>query len=122
MSPQMQQQINIPQLQVLQQLQHQQQQQERMRRRQQSTPRPAMNTSMNTNMNMNIDKDRPLVQVKMEAPSDFPLDTNAFTAMNPRHPQLRQQQLAAISSFHAQANNTTFRPMNSVQIPQMHSP
>lgn len=114
----MQQQINNPQYQLFQQMQQQQQHLERMRRRQQSTARPAMNTSMNTN----IDKDRPLVQVKMEAPSEFPLDTNTFTAMNPRHPQLRQQQLAAISSFHAQANSNAFRPMTSVQIPQMHSP
>ncbi|XP_057783902.1 uncharacterized protein LOC131001519 [Salvia miltiorrhiza] len=122
MSPQMQQ-MNNPQYLAFQQ-QQQQQQWERMRRRQQqqSTPRPGMNMAMNTNMNMSIDKDRPLVQVKMEAPSDFPLDTNTFTAMNPRHPQLRQQQLAAISSFHAQANNNAFRPMTSLQIPQIHSP
>ncbi|KAL1536775.1 putative cyclin-dependent serine/threonine-protein kinase isoform X1 [Salvia divinorum] len=126
MSPQMQQ-MNNPQYLAFQQ---QQQQWERMRRRQQqqqqlqqqqqqqqqSTPRPGMN------MNMSIDKDRPLVQVKMEAPSDFPLDTNTFTSMNPRQPQLRQQQLAAISSFHAQANNNAFRPMTSLQIPQIHSP
>lgn len=114
MSPQMQQ-INNPQYLALQQ---QQQQWERMRRRQQSTPRPGMN------MNMNMDKDRPLVQVKMENPSDFPMDTNAFTAMNSRHPQLqqlRQQHLAAIS-LHAQANNNAFRPMTSHQIPQIQSP
>lgn len=118
MSPQMQQQLNNPQYLAFQQ----QQQWERMRRRQQSTPRPAMNMNINTNMNMNMDKDRPLVQVKMENPSDFPLDTNTFTAMNSRHPQLRQQQLAAISSFHAQANNNAFRPMTSMQIPQIQSP
>lgn len=114
----MQQQLNNPQYLAFQQ----QQQWERMRRRQQATPRPAMNMNINTNMNMNMDKDRPLVQVKMENPSDFPLDTNTFTAMNSRHPQLRQQQLAAISSFHAQANNNAFRPMTSLQIPQIQSP
>ncbi|KAK6150336.1 hypothetical protein DH2020_015268 [Rehmannia glutinosa] len=119
MSPQMQQ-MNNPQYLAFQQ----QQQWERMRRRQQATPRPGMNTNMNMNMN-NMDKDRPLVQVKMETPSDFPLDTNTFTAMNSRHPQLqqfRQQQLAAMSSLHAQANNNTFRPMTSLQIPQVQSP
>ncbi|KAK6125861.1 hypothetical protein DH2020_040399 [Rehmannia glutinosa] len=117
MSPQMQQ-MNNPQYLAFQQ----QQQWERMRRRQQATPRPGMNTNMNMN---NMDKDRPLVQVKMETPSDFPLDTNTFTAMNSRHPQLqqfRQQQLAAMSSLHAQANNNTFRPMTSLQIPQVQSP
>ncbi|KAH6803793.1 transcription initiation factor TFIID subunit [Perilla frutescens var. frutescens] len=114
MSPQMQQQISNPQY-----LAFQQQQQQWMRRRQQqSTPRPGMTT----NMNMNMDKDRPLVQVKMESPSEFPMDTNTFTAMNARHPQLRQQQLAAISTFHAQANNNAFRPMTSLQIPQIQSP
>ncbi|KAG8383619.1 hypothetical protein BUALT_Bualt04G0032900 [Buddleja alternifolia] len=114
MSPQMQQQqLNNPQ-----HLAFQQQQWEKMRRRQQqSTPRPGMN------MTMNMDKERPLVQVKMEN-SDFPLDTNTFTTMNQRHPQLhqlRQQQLAAISSLHAQANNA-FRPMTSLQTPQVQSP
>ncbi|KAK6150327.1 hypothetical protein DH2020_015259 [Rehmannia glutinosa] len=92
MSPQMQQ-MNNPQYLAFQQ----QQQWERMRRRQQATPRPGMNTNMNMN---NMDKDRPLVQVKMETPSDFPLDTNTFTAMNSRHPQ----------------------PMTSLQIPQVQSP
>lgn len=122
-SPQMQQMNNS------QYLAYQQQQQlERMRRRQQTAPRPGMNVTMNMNnmnMNMNVDKDRPLVQVKMENPSEFPLDTNAFTAMNSRQPQLqqfRQQQLAAYSSLQAQANNTSFRPMTSLQIPQIHSP
>lgn len=96
----------------------QQQQWERLRRQQQLTARPSMNS------NMNIENDRPMVQVKMENPSDFPLDNNAFTAMNARNPQvhqLRQQQLAAISTLHAQANNA-FRPMNSLQIPQIQSP
>ncbi|KZV21737.1 Transcription initiation factor TFIID subunit 8 isoform 1 [Dorcoceras hygrometricum] len=111
MNPQMQQ-INNPNFLAFQQ----QQQWERMRRRQAATPRPSMNT--------NMDKDRPVMQVKMEAPSDFPLDTNVLTAMNSRHPQLqqlRQQQLAAISSLHAQANNPC-RPMTTLQIPQIQSP
>lgn len=109
MNPQMQQ-MNNPQFLAFQQ----QQQWERMRRRQ-AAPRPAMN----------MDKDRPVVQVKMEASSDFPLDTNALTGINSRHPQLQQQlrqkQLAAISSLHSQANNP-FRPMTSLQIPQIQSP
>ncbi|KAL8476303.1 hypothetical protein ACS0TY_028829 [Phlomoides rotata] len=113
-----------PQMQQLptnaQYLAYQQQQQwERMRRRQQSTPRPGMNA----NMNMNMDKTVPLVQVKTGNSSDFPMDTNAFTAMNSRHPQsqqFRQQQLTSMSAYAQQAN--TFRPMTNVQIPQMHSP
>ncbi|KAL6552113.1 hypothetical protein OROGR_008267 [Orobanche gracilis] len=111
MSPQM----NNPQYLAFQQ--QQQQQPERMRRRQQSTPRPGM--TMN-----NTDKDRPVVQVKMENPSDFQLDTNAIATMNSRQQQFRQQQLAAISSLHASANtNNAFGPpMNSIQIPQIQSP
>ncbi|CAA2966763.1 Hypothetical predicted protein [Olea europaea subsp. europaea] len=89
-----------------------------MRRQQRMTPGPAMNS------NMNMEKDRPMVQVKMENPSDFPMDNNAFTSMNARHPQvhqLRPQQLAAISTLRAHANNV-FRPMNSLQIPQIQTP
>ena len=95
-----------------QQLQQQQQQQqlERMRRRQQSTPRPGME----------IDKDRPLVQVKIEAPSELPMDSNFFNNFNNRHPQMqfRQQQMAAMSNVHGQSSNQ-FRQMGSMQIPQM---
>lgn len=129
MSPQMQQQMGNPQY-----LAFQQQQWERMRRRhQQAAARPAMNmnmnmgnTNMNTNLNpnMNIDKDRPLVQVKMEA-SEFQMDTNTFTPMNSRHPQLqqlRQQQLAGLSSLQTQTNSNSFRPMSSLQIPPIQSP
>ncbi|CAA0812533.1 Unknown protein [Striga hermonthica] len=137
MSPQIQQ-MNNPQYLAYQQ----QQQWERMRRRQQqSTPRPGitMNANMNMNnpnlamnsagmnmngVNMNVnDKERPLAQVKMENPPDFPMDANAFATMNSRHPQLqhmRQQQLASISSMHA--NNNSFRPMAPHQIPQIQSP
>ncbi|KAL3630139.1 hypothetical protein CASFOL_023123 [Castilleja foliolosa] len=114
MSPQMHQ-MNSPQHLAFQQ---QQQQWERMRRRQQSTPRPGM--SMNNN-NMDKEQQQPLVQVKMENPSDFPLDTtNSFTTMNSRQQQLRQQQLAAISALHA--NNNAFRPMTPHHIPQIQSP
>ncbi|XP_009802089.1 uncharacterized protein LOC107828502 [Nicotiana tabacum] len=114
MHPQMQQMLNS------QNLTPQQQQLlvERMRRRQQLTPRPGMS------MNMNIDKDRPAVQVKLEHPTDFPMDNNAFNAMAARQPQMqqfRQQQIAAISSPYAQ-NTNQFRPMASLQIPQVQSP
>ncbi|KAL2521740.1 hypothetical protein Fot_25663 [Forsythia ovata] len=108
MNPQMQQ-MNSAQYLAFQQ---QQQHWERIRRRQQLTPRPALNS------NMNMEKDRPMVQVKMENPSDFPLDNNAFTALNARNPQLhqlRQQQLAAISTLRAQANN-------AFRLPQIQSP
>ncbi|XP_028770110.1 uncharacterized protein LOC114727581 [Neltuma alba] len=111
MHPQMQQIIHSNN--VAFQQQQQQQQLERMRRRQAPTPRPVVD----------MDKDRPLVQVKLEAPSDLPMDTNTYNAINARHPQMqfRQQQLAALSSFHSQANNQ-FRQMGSPQIPSMQSP
>ncbi|XP_059318080.1 uncharacterized protein LOC132068494 [Lycium ferocissimum] len=111
MQQQMQQMINSGNL-TPQQLQN------LMRRRQQLTPRPGMS------MNMNIDKDRPLVDVKLEHPTDFPMDNNAFNAMAARQPQMqqfRQQQNAAMSSPYAQ-NTTQFRPMTSLQIPQVQSP
>ncbi|KAK4353054.1 hypothetical protein RND71_028572 [Anisodus tanguticus] len=113
MHPQMQQMINSGNLtpQQLQQL-------ERMRRRQQLTPRPGMGI-------MNIDKERPLVEVKLEHPTDFPMDNNAFNAMTARQPQMqqqfRQQQIAPMSSAYAQ-NTNQFRPMSSLQIPQVQSP
>ncbi|EYU30927.1 hypothetical protein ABFS82_08G219500 [Erythranthe guttata] len=138
-NPQMQQQMNNAQYLAFQQ---QQQQWERMRRRQQQpAPRPGMNTNVNMNMNTNtnmIDKDnRPLVQVKMENPSEFPLDANAFAAVNSRHPQLlqirhqqEQQQLAQqqlaqqvqANNNNNNNNNNVFRPMTSLQIPQILSP
>lgn len=113
-----------PQMQQLVQNQtlafQQQQQWERMRRRQPSTPRPIVN--------MHMDKERPLVQVKLENPSDFPLDgNNAFTTMNSRHPQLQyqQQQVAAMSTLRAPTGNQ-FRQLASLQVPQIqaqvHSP
>lgn len=108
--PQMQQIIHSHNLAFQQQQQQQPQQQLERMRSQQSTTRPAMD----------INKERPLVQVKLENPSDLPIDGNAF---NSRHPQMqfRQQQMAAMSSFHPQSG-TQFRQMGSLQIPAMHSP
>lgn len=126
MHPQMPQMINPQNVSIQQQ---QQQQWERMRRRQQSTPRPGgMGANMNVN-NMNIEKDRPLVEVKLENPSEFPIDntSNAINAMNARNSQLlqmqqlRQQQFAAMQASHSQSGNQ-FRPMANPQIPQVHSP
>lgn len=103
-----------------QQLQQQQQQQqlERMRRRQPSTPRPGMD----------VDKDRPLVQVKIEQPSELAMDNTSFNNFNSRYSQmqLRQQQLAAMPNFpmsnvHGQPSNQ-FRQIPSVQMPQMQTP
>ncbi|KAG5607258.1 hypothetical protein H5410_028750 [Solanum commersonii] len=114
LTPQQQQQLINSQNLTPQQQQHL----ERLRRRQQLTPRPGMS------MNMNIDKDRPLVEVKLEHPTDFPMDNNAFNAMTARQPQMqqfRQQQIAAMSSPYAQ-NTNQFRPMSSLQIPQVQSP
>ncbi|KAH0755227.1 hypothetical protein KY290_025497 [Solanum tuberosum] len=114
LTPQQQQQLINSQNLTPQQQQHL----ERLRRRQQLTPRPGMS------MNMNIDKDRPLVEVKLEHPTDFPMDNNAFNAMTARQPQMhqfRQQQIAAMSSPYAQ-NANQFRPMSSLQIPQVQSP
>ncbi|KAM6563979.1 hypothetical protein CsatB_023977 [Cannabis sativa] len=115
----LQQQLQQQQQQQLQQQQHQQQLQqqqlERMRRRQPSTPRPGVDA----------DKDRPMVQVKIEAASDLPIDSNSFNNFNNRNQQMqfRQQQMAAMSNFamsnvHGQSS-TQFRPMGSLQIPQM---
>ncbi|PHT48430.1 hypothetical protein CQW23_12638 [Capsicum baccatum] len=113
MHPQMQQQMFNPQNLTPQQ----QQQLERMRRRQQLTPRPGMS------MNMNTEKDRPLVEVKLEHPTDIPMDSNAFNAMTARQSQMQQfrQQQIAMSSPYAQ-NTNQFRPMSSLQIPQVQSP
>jgi hypothetical protein len=89
----------------------QQQQMDRIRRRQQSTPRPGMD----------MEKDRPMVQVKIEAPSELPMDGNAFNSINARHPQMQFQsrQIAAMSSnLHAQPGRQ-FRQMASLQMPQI---
>ncbi|CAH1413925.1 unnamed protein product [Lactuca virosa] len=79
-------------------------------------------------MNMNLDNEsqRSMVEVKLENPSDFQMDNNnnnnngGFATMNYRNPQMqfRQQQFAAMSAY--QAQNNQFRPMASVQIPQLH--
>lgn len=98
MHPQMQQMVNPQNFQ-------QQQQLERMRRRPVTSPRP----------NMDMEKDRPLVQVKLENPSDMAVDGNAFNPMNPRHQQQMQQQLR-------QPGYSQFRQLASMQIPQMQTP
>lgn len=102
----------IPQMQQLMSSHGLQQHLEHMRRRQASAPRPVMD----------FDKSRPMVQVKIENPSDLPIDGNAFNnAVNMRHPQMqqyRQQQMAAMSNLHPQHNNQ-FRPMSAFQISQM---
>lgn len=108
MLPQIQQMLNSRNLALQQQ---QQQQWEQIKRRQQATPRPVMNMD---------NKDRPMVEVKVENPSDFPMDHNAFNNMNSRYPQLqqyRQQQLAAMAQ-----NNNAFRTVSSLQMPQIQSP
>lgn len=96
-----------------------QQQQQLMRRRQPPTSqRPIMNVNMGFN-NSNMDKERPMLQVKVENNTDFPVD-NAFTTMNPRHSQMqfRQQQMSAISALQAQAQaGNQFRSLASLQVP-----
>ncbi|CAL5326757.1 unnamed protein product [Camellia sinensis] len=107
MRPQMQQMVH-PQNLAFQQ----QQQWKSMRQRQPSTSRPGM------------DNIKPLVEVKLENPAEFPIDSNALTAINARHhPQLqfRQQQIAAMSNFHPEASNQ-FRQLASLQIPQVQTP
>ncbi|XP_076885604.1 uncharacterized protein LOC143535150 [Bidens hawaiensis] len=104
----------------------QQQQWERMRRRQPVTTRPVMN--MGSHINMDNDSQtqsqRSMVEVKLENPPEFPMDNNptTFSTLNYRNSQMhmRQQQFASISSFQSQSNNQ-FRPMASVQIPQLQS-
>lgn len=116
MHPQMQQMVNP------QSLQQQQQLLERMRKRQVTSPRP----------NMDMEKDRPLVQVKLENPSEMGVDGNAFNPMNPRHQQQihqqfrqQQQQIAALSNMQQQQQQpgyNQFRQLASMQIPQMQTP
>lgn len=103
MHPQMQQMVHSQNLAF-----QQQQQWDRMRRRQPATPRPGMD----------MDKDKPLVQVKLENPSELPLDSNAYNNINTRQIQFRQQQIAAMSNLHAQPGNQ-FRQLASLQIPQI---
>ncbi|KAJ9670264.1 hypothetical protein PVL29_026668 [Vitis rotundifolia] len=102
MHPQMQQMVHSQTVAL-----QQQQQWERMRRRQPATPRPGMD----------MDKDKPLVQVKLENPSELPLDSNAYNNINTRQIQFRQQ-IAAMSNLHAQPGNQ-FRQLASLQIPQI---
>lgn len=110
MNPQIMQQMVHPQNLVFQQQQQQQQQQqERMRRRQPPSPRPGV--TMNMNMNMNMDKDRPMVEVKLENPPDLTFDGNANAFARHRQMQFPQQHMAAMAN--------QFRPMSSLQIPQI---
>lgn len=86
-------------------------QQEFLRRRQASSPRPVMD----------FDKNRPMVQVKIESPSDPPIDGNTFNTVNMRYPQMqkiRQQHIAALSNLHPQ-HNDQFRQVSTLQMPQM---
>lgn len=119
MHPQMQQMQQIQQMQQLAQSKNvpfqQQQQIERMRRRQPSTPRAGMD----------MVQDRPMVQVKIETPSELPIDSNAFNSFNSRPPQMqfRQQQIPAMSNptmqnVPAQSGNQ-FRQLTSSQIAQI---
>uniref|UniRef100_A0A2P2JFZ0 Bromodomain associated domain-containing protein n=1 Tax=Rhizophora mucronata TaxID=61149 RepID=A0A2P2JFZ0_RHIMU len=87
----------------------QQQHFERMRKRQPPTTRPGID----------MDKDRPLVRVKLENPSELNLD-NAFNPVHNRHPQMQfcQQQIAAMPSLHSQSSNQ-LRQLTSLQVPQM---
>lgn len=72
---------------------------------------------------MEMDKMRPMVQVKIENPSDLPPDSNnAFNPVNLRHHpqmQLRQQQMAAMANMHTQQPTNQFRQVPPPQIPQM---
>ena len=119
MHPQMQQMQQIQQMQQLAQSKNvpfqQQQQIERMRRRQPSTPRTGMD----------MVQDRPMVQVKIEAPSELPVDSNALNSFNSRPPQMqfRQQQIPAMSNPTMQnvptQSGNQFRQLTSSQIAQM---
>ncbi|KAG6645714.1 hypothetical protein CIPAW_08G141000 [Carya illinoinensis] len=104
MHPQMQQIIH-PQNPAFQQ---QQQHLERMRRRQPSTRTV-----------MDMGKDRPMVQVKIENPTELPMDGNALNSINARHPQMQfpPQQIASMSNLHAPGSQ--FRQISSIQMPQI---
>ncbi|KAK2657120.1 hypothetical protein Ddye_010172 [Dipteronia dyeriana] len=111
--------IRIPQQLQMQRQMHQQlafqqmqqQQSERMHRGQPSAPRPGMD----------LDKEQAMLQVNMENRSELPMDPVNAINTRPSQTQFRQQQLNAVSTFHAQSNNQ-FRSSMSVQIPQMHTP
>lgn len=104
----------IPQMVNPQNLTLQQQQQlERMRLRAATSPRPVMN----------MDKDRPMVQVKLENPSDLPMDGNTFSAMNSRQTQMqrRQLQIAALQRMMGSSPNQLRQQQSTMQMPPMQS-
>ncbi|KAM7276898.1 hypothetical protein ACFE04_018764 [Oxalis oulophora] len=85
--------------------------------------------NLSENIVLVSDKVRPLVQVKLEAPSEMPMDANTFNnPINARYAQMQfrqqqqqQQQQQPMANFHTQ-NNNQFRQLASLQVPQMHSP
>lgn len=97
----------------------QQELEQRLLRCQAPTPRPGMNANMINNM-------RPLLEVKLEAPAEFPIDNNnsRYGAINARHAQMQQQFLqhplaaAATPNFRPQTNNQ-YRQLasQSLQVP-----
>ncbi|XP_043712028.1 uncharacterized protein LOC122660843 isoform X2 [Telopea speciosissima] len=103
MHPQMQMQMMHPQ-----NMAFQQQQGDRMQRHQPSTPRSVMS----------MDKERPMLEVKIENPTDLPMDGNSM--VNGRHPQMqfRQQQMGGMANLPAQSRHQ-FKQLASLQIPQL---
>ncbi|XP_077223912.1 uncharacterized protein LOC143857370 isoform X1 [Tasmannia lanceolata] len=85
----------------------QQQQWDKLRRRQPSTPRTS---------SMISDKDRPMVEVKIENASEFPIDST-LGAVNKHQLQLRHQQMV-MANHHTQSGHQ-FNQLTPLQIPQL---
>lgn len=91
--------------------QQQQQQWNKMQRRQPSTPRASGLASEN----------RPMVNVKIENPSELPMDS-MLSAINKQQQnmQFRQQQMA-MANQHPQSSQQ-LKQLASLQIPQVQTP
>ncbi|XP_042493169.1 uncharacterized protein LOC122072819 isoform X4 [Macadamia integrifolia] len=86
----------------------QQQHWDRMRRRQPSTLRSVMS----------MDKERPMLEVKIENPTELPMDGDSTVSC--RHPQMqfRCQQMGGMANLPAQSKHQ-FKQLASLQIPQL---
>ncbi|KAG9440193.1 hypothetical protein H6P81_020358 [Aristolochia fimbriata] len=86
-----------------------QQQWDKLRKRQPSTPRGSTV--------LNSERDRPMMEVKIENPSEIPMDTSTLASINRQQLQFRQQQLA-MANHQAQSSHQ-FKQLASLQVPQM---
>ncbi|XP_068654916.1 uncharacterized protein [Aristolochia californica] len=92
-----------------QNLAFQQQQWDKLRKRQPSTPRGSTV--------MNSERDRPMMEVKIENPSEIPMDSSTLASINRQQFQFRQQQMP-LANHQAQSGHQ-FKQLASLQVPQM---